>query len=107
MIKSINNLKNISKDNDILKTAVGIIAGFSADMTISALIKYLLPKVGGWKKAAFAIGTFVIAMKIGEDCEAYVNKVWDETATTLNEAKTELKKAEEEEAEAEQNDAGE
>lgn len=94
MIKSLMTMQNGKLDKkEMLKMAAGMVIGISADVVISMLLKKNLPPVRGYRKVAAAIGTFILSMKIGEDCENYFYKVWDETKDTLDEAKTEIEKA--------------
>lgn len=106
MIKSVASMQNgKTTKNEKIKMCIGILVGIGADAVVSAILKQHVPVAKGWRKALMALGSFVLAMKVGEDCENYFHKVWDETSDALKEAKTELEKTSEEE-EVEPNAAG-
>lgn len=98
MIKSVASMQNgKASKSEKIKMLAGIIIGIGADAVISAILKKHVPVTKGWRKIGMALGSFIIAMKVGEDCENYFYKVWDETSDALKEAKTELEKTSEEE----------
>lgn len=94
MVKSIVSMQNGTMEkSEMIKMTAGIVIGIAADMVVSALIKEHLPFARGWRKGMLRLGVMIISMKIGEDCENYFNKVWDETKSALDEAKTEIEQA--------------
>ena len=102
MIKSVASMQKGKIDrNEKLKMTAGILVGLGADAVISSLLKTHVPAVKGWRKIGMALGIFILSLKVGEDCENYFYKVWDETRDALKEAKTEMEKAQEEVKEAE------
>lgn len=90
----VNSLISMQKEKLTTKDKVKQIAGlaicFGADFAITMLLGSHMPIMKGWKKGLAAIGTFIIAMKVGEDCENYFYKVFDDTETVIKEAKTEI-----------------
>ncbi len=92
MIK--NAVKSLSgepmKTGDMVRMAAGMIVGIGADMAISALLGSHVPEGMGWRRMLRKLGIFVLAMKVGEDAEAYFNKVFDETRDALIEAHKEM-----------------
>ena len=107
MIKSVASMPKGTVDKgEKIKTVAGILAGLGADAVISSLLKAHVPAVKGWRKIGIALGIFIISLKVGEECEEYFRKVWDETRDALKEAKTEMEQPKEEGA-AEENGSGE
>lgn len=107
MIKSVASIqKGTTEKGEKIKTVAGILAGLGADAVISSLLKSHVPAVKGWRKIGIALGIFIISLKVGEECENYFCKVWDETKKALKEAKTEMETAEKE-AEAESDGSAE
>lgn len=105
MITSIAQMQNEKiTGKDMIKTAIGVVVGISVDMTISTLIGHHLPILKGWRKLMVRIGTFALAMRIAEDTENYFYRAFDETETTLKQAKNELDKIEGTPKEEEQKD---
>lgn len=91
MIKSIATMQNGPQSKgDMIKMGAGIVIGMAADMAVSVLLTKHMPLYLGWKKWALKLGVFVLGMKVGEDCEEYFYKVWDDTKDALKEAKTEM-----------------
>ncbi len=89
MVKSFISMQSGKIDKkEMIKMSAGMLIGVGADVTVSLLLKHLLPPVKGRHKIAVAIGSFILSMKIGEDCETYFYKIWDETKAALDEAKT-------------------
>ena len=91
MINSIVSLQNGKMEKgEMIKMAAGIVIGIAVDMAVGAVIKEHLPFARGWRKGMLKLGVFALSMKIGEECENYFYKVWDDTKASLDEAKTEL-----------------
>ena len=92
MVKSIVSMQNADEMGkaEKVKMITGIVIGVAADMAVTTMLKTHLPVLRGWRKLMIGIGAFIIGMKIGEDCENYFYKVWDDTKTSLKEAKNEL-----------------
>ena len=102
MIQSLKAITKVGSDDEKklttiekVKLTAGFLIGIGADMTVAALIGRYLPNVSGWRKVMMRLGAFVIAMKIGEECEKYFCTVYEETATAIKEAHDEIKAAEE------------
>ena len=89
-VKTMSGSGEPMKTGDMLRMAAGMIVGIGADMAISALLGSHIPAGSGWKRVMRKLGIFIISMKIGEDCEVYFNKVFDETRDALGEARKEM-----------------
>lgn len=99
MVKSIATMQDGKTEmSEKLKMAAGFVVGIAADMAIGAILKTHIPVMRGWRKLMVGIGAFIIGMKVGEDCENYFYKVWDDTKQVVDEANAELKKMAEEPA---------
>lgn len=105
MITSIAQMQNEKiTGKDMIKTAIGVVVGIGVDMTISTLIGHHLPILKGWRKMMVRIGTFALAMRIGEETENYFYKAFEETEATLKKAKKELDNVDNAPKEEEQKD---
>ncbi len=93
MIQSIVSMgdKKLTK-KEMAKLGLGFFIGACADLTVSALIGHLLPSSTGIRRLIRGIGIFVIGLKVGEDIENHFYKVYDETESTIAEAKEEFAK---------------
>lgn len=89
MIRSITDIQKGTSNADKVKSLIGIAVGLGADAAISMLLKSHLPPVKGWKKLGIGLGIFVLSMKVGEECEEYFRKVWEDTVKAFREARTE------------------